>query len=171
MSNFQRIGKVQKDLENLKTWCREQTPTLHFSVSNYVVGERKEKWFERGWTLSKTVQIFKAEHNQRIYELGQRLYPGNHACLFLYYPRNTYIRPHRDHTTSEAEVVQVNIGCSVILTVGEEQHEVGDGEAIRFNSKLLHSTSPAMADRWVISWRKIKPEHFNQQLNLFITEN
>lgn len=169
MNNFQRIGKVKKDLETLKAWCQKQTPTLNFSVSNYVVGGRKEKWFERGWTLSKTVEIFEAEHDERIYQLGQRLYPGNHACLFLYYPTGAYIKPHRDHTTSEAEVVQINIGCPVTLTVGEEQHEVLDGEVIKFNSKLLHSTSPATADRWVISWRKIKSQYLNQQLDLFAT--
>jgi hypothetical protein len=166
MTDFQRIGFIRRDLDALKAWCRAQTPTIQASVSNYTIGARKEKWFEMGWKLSIPVETFDAEHNERVYQLGQRLYPGNHACLFLYYPPGAYILPHRDHTTSEAWVVQINLGCSVTLTVGEEQHPLGDGEAVGFNSKLLHSTSPATADRWVVSWRKIKEQYLNPQLSL-----
>ena len=165
--NFQRIGHIRKDLETLKKWCNQQLPTMNPSVSNYVVGKRQEKWLEKGWKLSKTVEVFEAEHDERIYQLGQRLFPGNHACLFLFYPPGAYIKPHRDHTTSESLVVQVNLGCVVTLTVGEEHYPVGDGEVISFNSKLLHSTSPATAQRWVISWRKIKLKYLHQQLSLF----
>ena len=165
--NFNRIGFIRTDLESIKAWCREQTSTMSLSVSNYTVGGRKEKWLEKGWKLSQPVEVFEAEHNERIYKLGQRLFPGNHACLFLYYPPGAYIKSHRDHTASEAKVVQVNLGCSVILTVGEEQHLVEDGEAIAFNSKLLHSVSPATSERWVVSWRKIKLQYLHKQLTLF----
>lgn len=165
--DFQHIGFIRRDLDALKAWCRQQLPTMQHSISNYTVGNRKEKWFDRGWKLSIPVETFEADHDPRIHQLGQRLYPGNHACLFLYYPPGAYILPHRDHTTSEAWVVQINLGCEVTLTVGEERHQVGDGEAIGFNSKLLHSTSPATADRWVVSWRKIKEQYLNLQLSLF----
>ena len=84
--NFQRIGHIKTDRETIKKWCHRQLPTMNPSVSNYVVGNRPEKWLERGWKLSKTVEIFEAEHDERIYQLGQRLFPGNHACLFLFYP-------------------------------------------------------------------------------------
>jgi hypothetical protein len=166
MIDFQRIGFIRRDLDALKAWCRAQTPTMQASVSTYVIGDRREKWFEIGKKLTETVQLFDAEHDDRIYQLGQRLFPGNHACLFLYYPPGAYILPHRDHKASEAWVVQINLGCSVTLTVGEEQHPVGDGEAVGFNSKLLHSTSPATADRWVVSWRKIKAQYLDRQLSL-----
>lgn len=145
--NFHRHGFIKTDLSALLTWCQEQTPTLNNSVSNYTVGQRKEKWFDKGWKLSQQIEIFDAEHDERIYRLGQRLYPGNHACLFLYYPPGAYIKPHRDHTASEAWVVQVNLGCSVFLTVGDDRYSIGDGEVIGFNSKLLHSASPATAKR------------------------
>lgn len=167
MTNFQRIGFIHRDLDDLKAWCQSQLPTMQASVSQYVRGGRKEKWFEMGWQLSIPVKTFEAEHDPRIHQLGQRLYPGNHACLFLYYPPGAYILPHRDHTTSEAWVVQINLGCEITLTVGEERYSVGDGEAIGFNSKLLHSTSPATDDRWVVSWRKIKEQHLDRQLSLF----
>ncbi|MBD2309913.1 aspartyl/asparaginyl beta-hydroxylase domain-containing protein [Chroococcidiopsis sp. FACHB-1243] len=164
--NFQRHGFIKTDLAALLNWCQEQTPTLDNSVSKYTVGERREKWFDKGWNLSQQVEIFDAEHDERIYRLGQCLYPGNHACLFLYYPPGAYIKPHRDHTASEAWVVQVNIGCPVFLTVGDERYSIADGEVIGFNSKLLHSVSPATTKRWVISWRKIKPQYLQQQQQL-----
>ena len=167
--DFQRYGFIKTGLAALLSWCQKQTPTLNNSVSNYTVGSRKEKWFDKGWTLSKNVEIFAAEHDERIYQLGQRLYPSNHACLFLYYPPGAYIKPHRDHTVSEAWVVQINLGCSVFLTVGEERYSISNGEVVGFNSKLLHSVSPATTERWVVSWRKIKPQYLQQtqQLSLF----
>lgn len=165
--NFRRHGFIKTNLAALRTWCQKQTPALNNSVSNYVVGQRKEKWFDKGWTLSKNVEIFTAEHDERFYQLGQRLYPdNNHACLFFYYPPGAHIKPHRDHMVSEAWVVQVNLGCLAFLTVGDERYSIADGEVIGFNSKLLHSVSPATAERWVISWRKIKPQYLQQQQQL-----
>lgn len=167
MTDFQRMGFIRRDLDSLKAWCRAQTPTMPASVSQYVRGSRKEKWFEMGWKLSIPVETFDADRDPRIHQLGQRLYPGNHACLFLYYPVGSYILPHRDHTTSEAWVVQINLGCPITLSVGEDRYQISDGECIGFNSKLLHSTSPATADRWVVSWRKIKAQYLDRQLSLF----
>jgi hypothetical protein len=60
----------------------------------------------------------------------------------------------------------VNVGCPVTLTVGEKKYAIADGEIVGFNSKLLHSVSAATTDRFVISWRKIKPIYLNQQLSL-----
>jgi hypothetical protein len=70
-------------------------------------------------------------------------------------------------TASAAKVVQVNIGCQIVLTLGEERQALADGEIVGFNSKILHSVSAATAERWVISWRQIKPEFLMQQLSLF----
>ncbi|NJP22528.1 MAG: alpha-ketoglutarate-dependent dioxygenase AlkB [Hydrococcus sp. CRU_1_1] len=165
-NDFQHIGSIKTDLNKLKSWCYSQLPTMTNSVSNYTVGGRKEKWFDRGWKLSHPVEVFTAEHNERIYQLGQRLFPGNHACLFLYYPFSAYIKPHRDHTASENWVVQIHIGCPVTFTVGENEYALADGEIVGFNSKLLHSVSAARSDRFVISWRKIKPIYLQQQLSL-----
>jgi hypothetical protein len=165
-NDFKHLGAIKTDLDKLKSWCYSQLPTMTGSVSNYTVGGRKEKWFERGWKLSQPVEVFDAEHNDRIYQLGQRLFPGNHACLMLYYPPGAYINSHRDHTVSESWVVQVNVGCPVTLTVGESKYAIADGEIIGFNSKLLHSVSAATTDRFVISWRKIKPIYLHQQLSL-----
>jgi hypothetical protein len=165
-ADFKRLGEIE-DLNGLKTWCRQQVPSMPLSISSYTVGARREKWFERGWKLSMPVEVFDAPSDDRLYQLGQRLYPGNHACLFLYYPCGAYIRAHRDHTASAAWVVQINIGCAVVLTLCEEQHSIADGEIVGFNSKVLHSVSAATAERWVISWRQIKPEFLMQQLSLF----
>lgn len=158
---FQRIGFIRTCLNDLKNWCREQTPSMEHSISSYTIGDRKEKWFKLGWRLSVPTEVFEAEHNERVYKLGQRIYPGNHSCLFLYYPEGAYILPHRDHTASEAWVVQVNVGCPITLTVDEIKYQIEDGEVVGFDSKLLHSVSPATADRWVVSFRKIKKQYLN----------
>lgn len=170
MDNFTRLGFVRSQLDELKDVCRELTPSMKFSLSGYTIGGRKESWFEMGWKLANSkhpVEIFDAPHHERFHKLGQRLFPGNHSCLFLYYPEGAYINPHRDYTASEAWVVQVNIGCPITFTLGDRQYPIEDGEIIGFNSKLLHSVSPATSDRWVVSWRKIKPQYLNLQGSLF----
>ncbi|NJO93847.1 MAG: alpha-ketoglutarate-dependent dioxygenase AlkB [Hydrococcus sp. RM1_1_31] len=165
-SDFKHLGSIRTDLKKLKDWCYSQLPTMTYSVSNYTVGRRKEKWFEKGWKLSQPVEVFDAFHDERIYQLGQGLFPDNDACLFLYYPQGAYIKPHQDHTASENWVVQINIGCPVTLTVGGNRYPLADGEIVGFNSKVLHSVCAAPEDRFVISWRKIKPIYLNRQLSI-----
>ena len=166
--NLKRIGFLKgTNLVRLKQYCQEITSLTKPSTSSYIVGNRQEIWFEKGFKLSKQVEVYEAKHDQKFYELGQKLFPGNHACLFLKYSHGSYIKPHRDHTATEAKVVQINIGCEIKLTVEKQIHLIKDGEAIEFNSKLLHSTSPAPNQRWVVSWRRIKSEYLNPQLSLF----
>jgi hypothetical protein len=79
-TDFKHLGSIKTDLDKLKSWCYSQLLTMSYSISNYTVGRRKEKWFEKGWKLSQPIEVFCAEHDERIYQLGQRLFPGNHAC-------------------------------------------------------------------------------------------
>lgn len=165
MSNkFKRLYRVSH-LDELKDWCKSQAGMVR-STSTYVVGNRSEKWFEKGWTLAKSPTVFDADRDPRIHALGQRLYPGNHSCLFLHYQPNSYIKPHRDHPVSENWVVQVNVGSPVYFQLEGQRYLVGDGEVIGFDSKLLHGTTICSQERWVVSWRKIKPEYLVRQLDL-----
>jgi len=163
---FKHLGFIRSGLDDLKTWCRAQQPTEKPTVSNYALG-RFEKWFEYEFRLTMPVEVIPAEHDERIYQLGQRLYPNNHSCLFLHYSQGLGIAPHRDHTASEAWVVSVNIGCPVIFRHGDDIYHLEDGQVVGFNSKEIHSLDPVQSERWALSWRCIKPEYLNQQMTLF----
>ena len=164
---FKHLGFIRSGLDDLKAWCRAQQPTEKPTVSNYARG-RFEKWFEIEFKLTTPVEVIPAEHNsERIYQLGQRLYPGNHSCLFLHYLPGIGILPHRDHTASSAWVVSVNIGALATFRHGDDVYQLEDGQVVGFDSKKIHSLDPVAQERWALSWRCIKPEHLNRQLKLF----
>lgn len=77
------------------------------------------------------------------------------------------ILPHRDHSASEAWVVSVNIGAKVTFRHSDDVYQLEDGQVVGFDSKKIHSLDPVAQERWALSWRCIKPEHFNRQLTLF----
>lgn len=164
---IKQIDFIKNDIETIKNECKLLLPYLKPSQSTYVIGKRKEVWFERGWTLNQNITVFNTFHHRFFYKLGQKLFPNNHACLFLYYPIGSYIKNHRDHKVSEAKVVQLNLGSPVTFTIDGVDHSITEPSLIEFNSKQLHSVSPVIEDRFVISWRKIKSEHLNTQLKLF----
>lgn len=163
---FKHLGFIRSGLNDLKAWCHAQQVTEKPTVSNYACG-RYEKWYEYEFKLTTPVEVVPAEHDERVYQLGQRLFPGNHCCLFLHYLPGVGILPHRDHTASEAWVVSINIGSSVVFRHGEDVYQLEDGQIIGFNSKEIHSLDPVLQERWALSWRCIKPQHFNRQLTLF----
>lgn len=163
---FKHLGFIRSGLKDLKAWCRVQQPTEKPTASSYARG-RFEKWYEHEFKLTMPVEIVPAEHDERIYNLGQRLFPGNHCCLFLHYLPGIGILPHRDHTASEAWVVSVNIGVPVVFRHGDDVYQLEDGQVVGFDSKQIHSNDPVAQERWALSWRCIKPEHLNRQLKLF----
>ena len=165
-TGLKHLGFIRSGLDDLKAWCRAQQHTEKPTVSNYARG-RLEKWFELEFKLTMPVEVIPVEHDERIYQLGQRLYPGNHSCLFLHYLPGVGILPHRDHTASSAWVVSVNIGCPVTFRHGEDVYQLEDGQVVGFDSKETHSLDSVVQERWALSWRCIKPEHFNRQLTLF----
>ena len=154
-------------IKTLKSECRSLIPFLKKSTSTYTVGERRECWFDKGWTLSQEPSIFDAPCHSLFTQLDRQYFPNNDACLFLCYPKGSYITSHRDHKVSENKVVQVNLGCDVIFTLDGAEYHVRDGDIVCFDSKLLHLVSGAVAQRYVISWRKIKLQYLQQQLYLF----
>lgn len=163
---IQHLGFIRDSLPDLIQWCRAQRATEHPSVSRYAPG-RLEKWFELEFKLSTPVEVIDAPHDERIYQLGQRLFPGNHCCLFLHYPPGVGILPHRDHTASEAWVVSVNIGAPVVFRHGDDVHHLASGQVVGFDSKVVHSLDPVQSERWALSWRRLKPQYLNQQQSMF----
>lgn len=163
---IEHLGFIRSDLPDLKQWCRDQQLTERPSTSSYAPG-RFEKWFEFECKLSTIVEVITAPHDERIYRLGQRLFPGNNCCLFLHYFSGVGILPHRDHTASLAWVVSVNIGARVTFRHGSEIHYLDDGQVVGFDSKIAHSLDPVESERWALSWRRIKPKYLHPQQALF----
>ena len=86
MSAFSSLGFLDPQRHKLITlWGREQVSTMSISSSTYVIGTRHQKWFEKGWSLGKSVEVFDAPSEPMIYQLGQELFSGNDSCLFLRY--------------------------------------------------------------------------------------
>ena len=169
-TNFEILDSIKGiSLEHLKTWCQEQKHTMVRSSSSYVRGNRAEKWFDKQWYFSQNVRVVDAPHDEYVSRLQEKYYPDSHACLMLCYQKGARILDRRDHTASKAKVIQINVGCDVILTVDNQPYRIKDGDILSFNSKLLHSVSPAVLERFVLSWREIKEEHLiaSQQLSLF----
>ena len=172
MEYFTRLGFIPpQQLEEIKEHLNSIVLETSPSQSTYIIGNRREIWYEKEVKLTKKVAILDAPHNPLIHKLGQKWFPGNDSCLVLYYSTGSRIDKHRDHTATEKKVVQINIGCHVYITVNGKRNLVKDGEIIEFNSKLLHETSQALSTRWVLSWRKIKSQHLaslhHHQLELF----
>lgn len=75
---IEHLGFINTGLPDLIEWCRAQRATERPSLSRYAPG-RFEKWFELEFKLLSSVEIADAPHDERIYQLGQRLFPGNHC--------------------------------------------------------------------------------------------
>ena len=169
-NKFEVIDNIKEiSILRLKSWCQEQKSTMIRSSSTYVRGNRTEKWFDKQWYLSKDVRVVDAPQSKYVDRLRREYYPKSHSCLMLCYQKGASILDHRDHTVSKAKVIQINIGCDVILTVDGQPNRIKDGDVVCFDSKLLHSVSPVVSERFVLSWREVKEEYLiaSQQLSLF----
>lgn len=155
-------------IEWLTNWCREETKNLTGSYlrSSYVVGDRREKQY--GWGINlNSDEVYEYPVNKVIKRIGDRYFPGWNSCLLLYYKPRAGILLHRDHKSTEAKVVEINLGCPVLLSVDSKDHWFEIGEVVEFNSKKLHSAGKCLTERWVVSFRKVKQNYLNKQLDLF----
>ena len=68
------------------------------------------------------------------------------------------MKRHRDHPVFEPLVGLVNIGHAT-FRIGNHEHQLEDGQVIKFDSSILHELLPVVSDRWSLSFRRIKPQH------------
>ncbi|MFS0517664.1 hypothetical protein ACEYW6_23520 [Nostoc sp. UIC 10607] len=52
----------------------------------------------------------------------------------------------------------VNIGHAT-FRIGKEEHQLEDGQVIKFDSNIPHELLPVVSERWSLSFRRIKPQH------------
>ena len=159
------IGKIKgKNLEDLRQWCVDHKHLLKPTLSRYATG-RQELWIRRYCDLGKTPTITEGFRDERLETLGEYLLPGFHIGLVLLYQPGVRIRLHRDHTIFKPLATSVNLGDVTFLMAkapckGEKlepkSFHLADGDVIKFNTKILHGTEPAVSERWCIVFWHMK---------------
>lgn len=157
MSSITTVGYVRRDLESLREWCRQQSPTEQ-SISSRYAYDRTHKWFGHEVVLTKPAIITKGYQDNRVTQFGNIVLPGWHCALLCHYRPGGRMNPHCDHPVFEPSLVLVNVGCAT-LRVGEQVRNLEDGEVIQFKSDVEHQLYPVQSERWSLLLRRIKPEY------------
>lgn len=169
LKKIELIGRVKgQSLRDLKQFCQEHYSLLKPTISTYATG-RKELWIRRQCDLRKTPTILEGYRHQRLEDFGERLLPNFHIGLLLFYPPQTQIKLHRDHTVFEKIGVGVNIGKAKFLMAetpkkGEKKIQpisyfLNDGDCLKFNTKILHGIESVNKERWAIYFWHLKRQY------------
>jgi hypothetical protein len=143
------VGKVQTNLAELKSFCRETTSLMTSDVSSYAQG-RYRIWLFHECNL-KTGEITKGYYNDRLWNFCQRVYPGTNIGLLTFggningVKSTGLIIPHRDHTYAKIIARTVNLGSCVFEYDGKE-YQLNDGDIIEFNCKKLHGVTKILSE-------------------------
>ena len=148
------IGYVRHDLQSLHYWCEHQSGMKSMSSSQVAFG-RTHKWFEYEVILKPNPKIFQGYRDERLHRLGNRIFPGYNCALLCHYYPGGYMTRHCDHSVFEPLVVSVNIGRAT-LCIGNQEHQLEDGQVVSFNSQIPHALYPVVSDRWSLMFRRIK---------------
>ncbi len=146
----------------LRDWVRQE-PLDEVTKSSYVSG-RKEKWYRLGSNLqciqTGRDKLFAAtEPPQRLIDFGDRLLLGWHSLLVC--GGKTTITAHRDHGHFEAEAVMINLGGAVYaehIGAASESISLCDGDVVRLDIKVTHSSRQLSDERFNFTFRRVKPE-------------
>lgn len=180
---IQRLGQMKgTNLEDLKDWAIAAKRWMYATRSGYADGRlemsirrhvRLGKLGQEGVTVSRPIQDWekaKVAGIDRVEKLGDRLLPGFHQGLLLFYPEGSFIKVHRDAPAYISGAASVNIQAPTGFNISGcqrndnlTQHVLYPGEAIAFDNKQPHSTTPAISDRWCLCFFKLKPEVLAQE--------
>ncbi len=158
MPLIQNNGYVRRDLNILRSWCKCQSGMGQMHNSRYAFN-RTHKWFKHGVILDKIPTIYEpANWDERVFRLGDRIYPGWDCALLCHYRPGGCMREHTDHVVFHPFTVLVNIGCCT-FRIGNEQHFLEDGQVISFNSNITHQLLPVSSERASLTFRRIRSEY------------
>ncbi|MBD2725107.1 hypothetical protein H6G96_01905 [Nostoc sp. FACHB-892] len=157
MNLIETIGYVRTDLQSLHDWTNHQFGMRSMSSSR-VAFDRTHKWFGYEVILLKpNAKIKKGHWDARVNRLGDRILPGWNCALLCHYRPGVGMKPHYDHPVFEPLVGLVNIGYAT-FRVGNQEHQLEDGQVIKFDSSILHELLPVVSERWSLSFRRIKSQ-------------
>ncbi|MGI2904192.1 hypothetical protein [Tolypothrix sp. VBCCA 56010] len=157
MPLIQNLGYVRRDLIILRSWWKSQLNMDQMHNSRYAFN-RTHKWFKRRVILNKIPTIKPGNWDERVFRLGDRIYPEWDCALLCHYRPGGCMTPHVDHVVFHSFTVLVNIGCCTFC-IGNEQHFLEDGQVISFNSNITHQLLPVCSERASLTFRRIRSEY------------
>ncbi|NEU77195.1 cupin domain-containing protein [Hassallia byssoidea VB512170] len=153
MSLIQKIGYIRRDLNILHSWCKCQSGMGQMHNSRYAFN-RTHKWFKHSVILSPNPTITQGYWDERVFRLGNRIYPEWDCALLCHYGLGGHMKPHTDHVVFHFFTVLVNIGYCT-FRIGNEEHLLDDGQVISFNSNIPHELLPVSSERASLTFRRI----------------
>lgn len=184
-SSIERLAKIPpKELAELKDWIKYIHPFMTKTESSYAAGRKdlhlrhKVKFIkstaDKGLSdeVTRVADSLSEEYRwQLIEKLGERLLPGFHQALVLYYPKGTSIKTHRDSRAYDTGAATINIIGNAKLLISSNQDpnnmesfNLEEGDQIRFNNKQPHAISEVQEDRWCVCFFYIKDEFLPKQI-------
>jgi hypothetical protein len=119
---------------------------------------RTHKWFKHSVILNKIPTIDPACWDDRVFRLGDRIYPEWDCALLCHYGAGGHMKPHTDHVVFHPFTVLVNIGYCT-FRIGNEEYFLEDGQVISFNSNITHQLLAVSSDRASLTFRRIHSQY------------
>ncbi len=159
MNLMETIGYIRRDLQSLYYWCEHQSGMKQM-ISSQIVSDRTHKWFQHEVILKPNpiININKGYWDERVHRLGNCIFPGWNCALLCHYRPGGHMIRHCDHSVFEPLVVSVNIGHAT-LCIGNQEHNLEDGQVIKFYSDIPHELYPVVSERWSLMFRRIKQQY------------
>ena len=155
----QKIGYIRRDLSIFRSWYKGQSGMGQMHNSRYAFN-RTHKWFKHGVILDKIPTIKSGYWDERVFKLGDHIYPEWDCALLCHYRPGGCMKPHTDHIIFHPFTVLVNIGhCT--FRIGNEEHLLEDGQVIGFNSNIPHEVLPVSCERASLIFRRIRSEYLH----------
>lgn len=162
MEPLTRLGQINtENLADLKQLCLEYERKM-FPSNNYAP-QRREVHIRRFVRLPRSKSdmpkveliseklggkyISQFREIERVEALGDRILPGFHQGIMMFYPSGASMKRHRDHWVYAKGAAQVNVSGYATFTLDGLDYPLSDGDCIRFDNTLPHSVR-AKSDRW-----------------------
>ena len=193
-TTINHLGKASdREMSYLNEWLVHIEPFMFDSVSTYAKGRKElhlRNFVKLASSKDKTTtgvvkpiipSVASQYKSHMIEEIGERLLPGFHQGLVLYYPKGTLIKPHRDSPAYAKGAATVNIVGNAKFLISDNQDAtnmqttlLGEGDCIWFDNKQPHAIAKVEQDRWCVCFFYLKelqnqPQKQPDQLALFPT--
>lgn len=154
MNNMIEIFATISNVTELLAFCENHQHLMQNTLSKYAQG-RKELWIKNKCDLRKQATITEGFNHPKLNELGNKLLPNFDIGLLLFYPPNTQIKLHRDHSILSNIGVGINLSPSTFMITDDinkapMEIKLKTGYCYRFNTKLLHGIKPVTSHRYAI---------------------